>query len=221
MPELLDRDRDEQRLALMLLMLFESEPMSFWQSGFLSPEVFSRKIRELGLQNNLMDMSIRARNRMLADLNAEIDAIAFNRRMAAVSEQYRFELATRLSYRHQEWLRQQAAERNDRARRRREGEFIQEPRLTPRAIYSETDAAREAATSVTGWVSRSEMEIRDTIGEQGGIILTAFWNTEPGACPVCEPLHKKPEEVWRTKFRNGPPAHPNCRCWLQWREVLE
>lgn len=221
MPELLNRELDEQRLAVMLLMLFDSEPASFWLSGYHSPEVFSRKIREIGLQNNLMDMSIRARNRMLADLDVEIDAANFNRRMAAVSEQYRFELATRLSYRHQEWLRDQATARNDRARRRRNGEFIQEPRLTPRDVYPESDARREAATSVTGWVSRSEMELRDSIEEGGGITLTAIWNTEPGACPVCEPLHKKPEQAWRKKFRNGPPAHPNCRCWLQWREVLE
>jgi hypothetical protein len=221
MPELVDREQDEQRLALMLLLMFESESMGFWLQGFHSPEVFSRKIRELGMQHNLLDMSIRVRNNMLSDLRYEIDAIAMNRRMAALAEQYRFELATRLSYRHQEWLQEQTRARADRARRRRAGESIQDPRLTPRDIYSDADAARESATAVTNWVSRVEMNIRDTIEDLNGISLVGIWNTEPGACPVCEPLHKTTEDKWRSKFKTGPPAHPNCRCWLQWRELIE
>ena len=31
-------------------------------------------------------------------------------------------------------------------------------------------------------------------------------------CPVCGPLNGKDESQWGSRFPDGPPAHPNCRC---------
>lgn len=44
------------------------------------------------------------------------------------------------------------------------------------------------------------------------------WFTEADArvCPICQPLHKQPREVWALKFPSGPPAHHRCRCWIQY-----
>jgi hypothetical protein len=69
-----------------------------------------------------------------------------------------------------------------------------------------------------------------TAGELGAIALALalaildeeperVWNTEADArvCPVCRPLHRKPETVWRGTAPGGPPAHPRCRCWLEYR----
>jgi hypothetical protein len=33
-------------------------------------------------------------------------------------------------------------------------------------------------------------------------------------CPICGPLNRKYEEQWARRFPDGPPAHPNCRCYL-------
>lgn len=53
-------------------------------------------------------------------------------------------------------------------------------------------------------------------------ILVAFWNAirDSKTCPVCRPLHNTPERVWGQEFPDGPPAHPACRCWLDYREDL-
>lgn len=44
------------------------------------------------------------------------------------------------------------------------------------------------------------------------------WFTEADArvCPICQPLHEQPREVWASKFPSGPPAHHRCRCWIQY-----
>ncbi len=44
------------------------------------------------------------------------------------------------------------------------------------------------------------------------------WHTENDAsvCPICQPLHRQPRSVWEPRFDGGPPAHPNCRCWISY-----
>lgn len=44
-------------------------------------------------------------------------------------------------------------------------------------------------------------------------------NEDELVCPVCGPLNNKRERVWRQQFPGGPPAHPNCRCFLTLRRV--
>lgn len=48
--------------------------------------------------------------------------------------------------------------------------------------------------------------------------LTAIWITERDdrVCPICRPLHRRPARDWDTLFPQGPPAHPNCRCSLEY-----
>lgn len=48
--------------------------------------------------------------------------------------------------------------------------------------------------------------------------LTALWITERDdrVCPICRPLNKRPARDWDTLFPQGPPAHPNCRCHLEY-----
>ena len=48
--------------------------------------------------------------------------------------------------------------------------------------------------------------------------LTALWITERDdrVCPICRPLNRRPAKDWDTLFPAGPPAHPNCRCHLEY-----
>jgi len=48
--------------------------------------------------------------------------------------------------------------------------------------------------------------------------MSAMWITtrDDRVCPICEPLHKQWEDDWRDTFAYGPPAHPNCRCHLEY-----
>ena len=48
--------------------------------------------------------------------------------------------------------------------------------------------------------------------------LHGTWITadDEKVCPICWPLHEQPQEVYSLTFRNGPPAHPRCRCRIRW-----
>lgn len=35
-------------------------------------------------------------------------------------------------------------------------------------------------------------------------------------CKICAPLDGHSEKIWGAEFPEGPPAHPNCRCYLHW-----
>lgn len=48
--------------------------------------------------------------------------------------------------------------------------------------------------------------------------IVAVWKTSEDAavCKICSPLNDQPEDVWSLQVPSGPPAHPRCRCWLDW-----
>lgn len=50
-----------------------------------------------------------------------------------------------------------------------------------------------------------------------------IWWTEQDAkvCPICEPLHGKERTTWSRHFPKGPPAHPRCRCNIEYAESEE
>lgn len=49
--------------------------------------------------------------------------------------------------------------------------------------------------------------------------LVPWWYTEADGrvCEICAPLHNQREEAWQSMFPAGPPAHPRCRCWLEYK----
>lgn len=38
-------------------------------------------------------------------------------------------------------------------------------------------------------------------------------------CPICEPLDRRQRSSWGSQYPSGPPAHPNCRCWIDFAQV--
>jgi len=210
MAELKDRETDEQRMMAILLLLFQSEPMGFWLGDIRSPQFFADRIRELGLEQQLLDVSIRARETLLKEIRVDIDRIAMDRQMRKITEFYRYDLANRLSQRHEEWRRQAQQEARDRAARRAAGEVAPEPRMRQDMIYTEADARREAASAITDWVSRTEFEVAEEIAAIHGKTLEAVWKTEADPCPVCLEMSGRAKEYWGKKFPRGPKAHPNC-----------
>jgi hypothetical protein len=47
--------------------------------------------------------------------------------------------------------------------------------------------------------------------------IVSMWKAEPDACDICKFLEDHPIE---SMIDDGPPAHPNCRCWVE-HEVKE
>lgn len=53
----------------------------------------------------------------------------------------------------------------------------------------------------------------------------AFWYTSTNkkgqpddrVCRICRPLHLTERENWQQYFPEGPPAHPMCRCWIDYQ----
>lgn len=87
-------------------------------------------------------------------------------------------------------------------------------------IFSEARAEMIAATETTAAASAAEQAAAEEIEQLKGVGLEATWRTEQDAsvCPICAPLDGQPSEAWEDQFPGGPPAHPNCRCWLDWDE---
>lgn len=53
-------------------------------------------------------------------------------------------------------------------------------------------------------------------GQRGSINLLKIWQTQKDekVCKICGPLNNTTQRVWSSRFPSGPPAHPNCRCFL-------
>lgn len=94
----------------------------------------------------------------------------------------------------------------------------------------ERDGAESTAiTSSTRGVSAAEESARRDEGTRRGIQIDVKWRTEQDGkvCPICRPLDGKKSDRWeeitaRTQtaqvvaaVKDGPPAHPNCRCNLE------
>lgn len=77
-----------------------------------------------------------------------------------------------------------------------------------------------AATEVTTAISNGEALVRMEFSKLG-VDLEAVWRIDPrsNVCPVCMGLNGSSEKVWRRRFPNGPPAHVNCRCYLDYRQA--
>lgn len=105
-----------------------------------------------------------------------------------------------------------------------EGGTAADMRKAMREIREE-QAKRGGVTETTAANSAGELAYADEHEAETGVKLLATWNTERDGhvCEICAPLDGKDDEEWRDDFPDGPPAHPSCRCWLEFEpaEVLE
>lgn len=92
---------------------------------------------------------------------------------------------------------------------------------TVERTFSPERAAGIAATEVTRANTAGEVPVILSYEKHTGHRLVAIWNTEEDekVCPICKPLDGLPEAWWQTEALSGPPAHPNCRCWLTYEEA--
>lgn len=112
---------------------------------------------------------------------------------------------------------------NDILRAYRSGEITRED--FERMTHSLTDRSRAetvAATETTRANTHAERWAADQTAAQTGKRLAAVWNTERDGkvCPICAPLHGRIDAGWQSVIPAGPPAHPNCRCFLTYKPYL-
>jgi len=90
-------------------------------------------------------------------------------------------------------------------------------------VFNPSRAKTVAASEVTASITAGERETADDItNKTDGKTLTPRWQTEQDSkvCPICRPLHGLTEDDWPEALRDGPPAHPNCRCELSWKTSI-
>jgi len=87
------------------------------------------------------------------------------------------------------------------------------------AVYGQPRAEMIAATEVTRAISAAEAWLVVFWAAEGFESHERRWHTEGDGhvCPICRPLNRAPESVWADRIPAGPPAHPNCRCWLDYQ----
>lgn len=82
-------------------------------------------------------------------------------------------------------------------------------------IFGPSRAASMAVTETTGAVSAGgELVFSATVGFQEND--TWFTAADQRVCPICQPLHDTKRSTWARFFPSGPPAHAQCRCWIEY-----
>ncbi len=78
-------------------------------------------------------------------------------------------------------------------------------------MFGTTRAAMIAATEVTRCYAEGNQET----WRQSKVVDGVRWMTAEDelVCPICAPLDQETADL--SKGFDGPPAHPNCRCYLQ------
>ena len=203
MPDIKDRNKREAELAAALLLLFrdyeDDLPTVNWTQ-------FERDLEEV-LGEQLADTYEAGFNTLKDELEFDLGNIDVPARAETWADEYAKKLAEMIA----ENSKKVQADDGD-----MEGQF------------DEDRAEKIAVTEVTRANTAGEFGVATTalaLGLIGSLDdLGATWNTaeDEGVCEDCEPLNEAPQDEWSIPFPAGPPAHPNCRCWLSYSpEALE
>lgn len=84
------------------------------------------------------------------------------------------------------------------------------------SIFGEGRVRRIAVTETTAAISAGN---EAGASANGGLSVADVWHTEEDGrvCEICRPLNNQRRDVWGAAFPSGPPAHPMCRCWIEYR----
>lgn len=100
--------------------------------------------------------------------------------------------------------------------------FLQDGR-PQEIIFGAERASKISATETTRAIGAGENWAAAFAGvyllaNGDGAVPTRLWHTAEDelVCEECGPLNGQPESIWASRFPLGPPAHPHCRCWLDW-----
>lgn len=107
-------------------------------------------------------------------------------------------------------------------------EEFQDARRAASEAFKASARERDVVTTTTDTMSlgqRGAGRAGDGASTADGqrVSVEMIWATERDArvCPICAPLDRTAENVWGRTQPNGPPAHPNCRCSLTPKVIVQ
>jgi hypothetical protein len=142
--------------------------------------------------------------RILPDLPIGVDWGLVNERAANWARQYSYELIRNITNTSRRATQEAVAAFFERGQTR--GDL--EAALT--RLFGPTRASMIAVTEVTRAASNGEREIARELAAEG-VEMIPIWqtNNDELVCPICGPRHGK--QITDNAY---PPAHVNCRCWV-------
>ena len=94
-------------------------------------------------------------------------------------------------------------------------EYQKELRGSLRSALGQARGNRIAVSETTAAVTEaSERVVLETVGWSEND--TWFTKSDDRVCPTCAPLHRNKRSEWAKSHPAGPPAHVNCRCWIDY-----
>jgi hypothetical protein len=193
MPDLPDRRKREREIILALLLFWRDtkKPITDWD-GFRA-----------GVKNAIYPTLRQVAFDAAGGLGKSLDKAKFEKRADGYAEKQSTTLAKGVS----KTVREKTLEI------KLAGGDVEE-------AFTESDAETIAATETTGAISAGEGMAVGALAA-AGIALRPKWYTERDArvCEICGNLHGKGIEVYGIVSVTGPPAHPRCRCWLEYKRT--
>ena len=95
----------------------------------------------------------------------------------------------------------------------------------PAIVFGGNRAEMVGVTETTRAITAGEgLVVGALVAGIGGVEskqLEEIWYTvlDARVCEICRPLHGTGPEVYGRVSPTGPPAHPRCRCWKEYREA--
>jgi hypothetical protein len=84
-------------------------------------------------------------------------------------------------------------------------------------LFGSSRAIGVGITETTRAITKGEAAAAVGLGAAGISGGDAVWRTEAdGVCAECRHLDGKDRVYWSLFVPDGPPAHPHCRCWLDY-----
>jgi hypothetical protein len=218
MPDVINRDELESKLArivgkemrsqLTRLMEYlgdppklENVPETFWQDG-------GKQLRGV-VQPFFEQVFLDQAEGLMKEVGIGVDWALINSAAIEWARSYTFDLVTGINKTSQELLRKSVADYFE--SQMTIGDL--EQRLT--GTFGPVRAEMIAVTEVTRSSVEGELALVSEIEKDNNVKMIAVWNTnnDEQVCPICGPLHgKRQGDGWHVP----PPAHPRCRCWLNY-----
>jgi hypothetical protein len=205
MPDLPSRSKHEADILALLIPAFEAERKRYLDSGKFDQRSMARGVR-VAVEDRLVDVFTAAVRQLAGQQGWELDTARLSVEARVWATRRAVDLGNEVAANTNAFLR-------DTSDLSSIDSLFGEGRAEGMAITEVTSAISAGETWLAIWASTA------ILGSDREIIVS--WHTEHDArvCELCGPLDGRPREQWQMAFPGGPPAHPRCRCWLEYDTV--